>query len=119
MKYPFAYTVMTWTDYDNGINHYKYESGMCIADSFMGAVRILDEYYGDDLIAIKHLELFEDSSVIILPEDWIRQYVHKYWSETDIAYDTFGMPIAPPAGKSSPVVSSPIEIPDCGDDLNV
>jgi len=82
MKYPFAYSVMIWTGYDNDENHYKYESGMSIAESFMGAVRILDEYYGDDLIAIKHLELFSDNTIILLPEHVIHDY-----AKTDFGFE--------------------------------
>lgn len=46
---------------------------MSFADDFVEAAAILQEYYGSNLIAIKHLELFEETSVIVLPRDVVKK----------------------------------------------
>lgn len=64
MKCSFSYEVIISFD-----DKFYLESGM----SFAEAAAILQEYYGSNLIAIKHLELFEETSVIILPRDVVKK----------------------------------------------
>ena len=64
MKCSFSYEVVISFD-----DKFYLESGM----SFAEAATILQEYYGSNLIAIKHLELFEETSVIILPRDAVKK----------------------------------------------
>ena len=66
MKYPFTYTVQGY-DYSDTEGYYL-ESGVGICESFTDAADILEKRYGNELIAIKHLELYEDSTVITLPK---------------------------------------------------
>lgn len=74
--YPYSYTVVVYDDYDENdhISIYRRESGMGLTESFSAATKQLEEYYSDDLISIKHLELFEENSVILLPEHIIEDY---------------------------------------------
>lgn len=74
--YPFSYTAIIHDDYDEktNSNHYIRESGMSFAKSYKHAMEILENYYGIDLIAVKHLELFEESNVILMPESFIKEY---------------------------------------------
>lgn len=73
---PFSYTVVIHNNYDENTNtnHYIRESGMGLAQSYAHAMEILENYYDMDLIAVKHLELFEENNVILLPEAVIRKY---------------------------------------------
>lgn len=68
MKYSFSYEVVISFD-----DKFYLESGMSFADDFAEAATILQEYYSSNLIAIKHLELFEETSVIILPRDVVKK----------------------------------------------
>ena len=65
MKYPFAYTVQGY-NYDE--KHFYLENGIGICESFADAANILEKHFGDELNAIKHLELYEDNTVITLPK---------------------------------------------------
>lgn len=81
--YPFGFTVIIYEEYDEKTNTSKYrrESGMGLADSYMTAAQQLDNYYGEDLLAIKHLELFEENNIILLPESTMIGY-----AKTDFGY---------------------------------
>ena len=73
---PFGFTAVIY-DKNNPETHistYRRESGMGLAKSYAHAMKQLEDYYGEDLIAVKHLELFEDSSIILLPEHVIHDY---------------------------------------------
>lgn len=65
MKYPFVYTVQ---GYDYNEEHYYLENGIGICESFKDAADILEQRFGNELIAIKHIELYEDNTVIPLSE---------------------------------------------------
>ena len=72
MRYPFSYTVIH-IDHDNE-NSYLRESGMGIAESYANAMAIIENFYGDDLISVRKLELYEESPLIILPEQVTEDY---------------------------------------------
>lgn len=95
--FPYSYTAVIYDEYDeiNHISQYKRESGMGLAESFSEAVKQLEEYYGDDLISIKHLELFEENNVILLPEHVIENYARAegYYCQAPHC-DAFGNHIA-------------------------
>lgn len=44
------------------------EAGFCPADTFGEAMDYLEEFYGDELAVIKHLELLDTSLVYMKPE---------------------------------------------------
>ena len=72
MMYPFSYTVV-YIDHDNE-NSYLRESGMGFADSYSHAMAIIEKCYDCDLISVRKLELYEDSPLIILPEQVTEDY---------------------------------------------
>ena len=65
--YPFGFTVIIYEP-DNRVSIYRRESGMGLADSYKTAAEQLESYYGEDLVSIKHLELFAEDNLILLPE---------------------------------------------------
>ena len=66
MNYPFSYTIVR-IDYVNE-NSYFRESGMGVAQSYANAMAIIENFYGNDLISVRKLELYKESPLIILPE---------------------------------------------------
>ena len=93
--FPFAFTVVFYDEYDeeNHENRYRRESGMGIASSYADAMRIIENYYGTDLIAVKHLELFEENELILMPEACIKEYAKNADNTNSIACDVDGNPI--------------------------
>lgn len=77
--YPFSFTVVFLDPINEG-NTYATETGMGLASSFTNATAVLEEAYGRDLIAIKHLELYEPTNVIILNKDIVNQYSKENFS---------------------------------------
>lgn len=65
MNYPFVYTVQ---GYDFDAEQYYLENGVGVCESFKDAADILEQRFGNELIAIKHIELYEDNTVIPLSE---------------------------------------------------
>ena len=78
MKYPFTYTVHIY-DYDT--EEYFLENGVGFCDDFADAASILDKYYGANLIAIKHLKIYEFGDVITLPKGTFDEVVDCLESE--------------------------------------
>lgn len=80
--YPFAFKVIT---YDDG--EYKSEFGMGLAESFSDAMKQLEGHFGEELMTIKHLELFEASSIISMPKDAAEEIINETY-HTDKYFDT-------------------------------
>lgn len=72
-QYPFTYTAII-ADSLTKENKYARESGMAFCTSYAHAAAQIEEYYGEDLISIKHLMLYEESPLIILSEQTIKDY---------------------------------------------
>ena len=72
MMYPFSYTIVR-VDYVNE-NSYLRESGMGLAESYANAMAIIENFYSNDLISVRKLELYEGSPLIILPEQVTEDY---------------------------------------------
>lgn len=68
MKCSFSYEVILFDG-----DKYHSESGMSFTDNFAEAAAILQEYYDSDLMAIQHLELFDETPVIILPREIVKE----------------------------------------------
>ena len=73
MRYPFSYEVII-TDAFNTSNDYLKECGMGLTESFTKAMKYIEDYYGKDLVAVKHLELFEECELIVLSPKVIEKY---------------------------------------------
>ena len=84
MKYPFTYTVQGY-DYSDTEGYYL-ESGVGICESFADAANMLEKRFGDELIAIKHIELYEENTVITLPKDTFDEVVDCL--ESDECFET-------------------------------
>ena len=92
MIYPFSYTVVMFLEYDEDThtNEYRLESGMSFAASYTDAMEILENYYGTDLISVKHLELYEEGNVIVVPHDFIKTYEESEWGDFSTHCDAHG-----------------------------
>ena len=44
------------------------EAGFYPADTFAEAMEHIEKFYGDDLITVKHLEMFDTSLMVMQPE---------------------------------------------------
>lgn len=71
MKSPFSYEVVISAE---SSSKYNLECGMSLAESYTEAAKIIEDYYGIDLIRIKDLTLYEESPLIILPKKMIEAY---------------------------------------------
>lgn len=73
MNYSFYFRIKVNDDYKE--NGYCEQSGLGIAKNFADATKQIEEFYGDDLISIEHLELGnEESTLFILPDEICRKY---------------------------------------------
>lgn len=63
MKSPFSYEVV-YCGLES--NTYYRESGVGFAESYSHAANQIEEFYGTDLIAIHHLELYEEGRLITM-----------------------------------------------------
>ena len=92
-KYPFVYTVHIY-DYD--AEEYYLENGVGFCESFADAANILEKNYGANLIAVKHLKIYEFNNVITLPKGAFDEVVDCLESEEcfEIKCDDKGVKIA-------------------------
>jgi hypothetical protein len=75
--YPFHYEVIAVDPLEN----YTFrESGIGFCRSYTEAMIYIEKYYGEELIAVKHLELLEESDLIIMPKRYINEYVNDSFS---------------------------------------
>ena len=65
-KYPFHYKVYC-QNHDE--KYFYYQQGMGFCESFTDAADQIEKTYGNELIAIKQLELFEEETLMALPEE--------------------------------------------------
>lgn len=77
MTYPFAFKVLGYLS-DGDDSYYYEQCGVSLCSGYADAAQILEKTYGDELITIKHLELFEDSPVIYMPKDMVNSLVKNY-----------------------------------------
>ena len=79
MRYPFSYEAII-IDTLHTPNSYFKECGMGLAENFTYAMEYIEDYYGEDLVAIKHLELYEEGNLIILSPKVIKNYAKGKYS---------------------------------------
>lgn len=79
MRYPFSYEVIIIDTLHIPHSYFK-ECGMGLAENFTNAMEYIEDYYGEDLIAVKHLELFEEGDLIILSPKVIKNYAEGKYS---------------------------------------
>lgn len=92
--YPFSFEVVVYVGYneETHVSDFVKESGMSFAQSFTDAAKRLEDYYGDDLTAIKDLTLYEEHSLLMLPTDVIHKYAKDEYPQP-IKCDENGNPI--------------------------
>lgn len=76
--YPFRYKVQFYED--EASSKVRTECGISLCASYADAAGVIEGYYGSTLIAILHIELYEDSPIILLPED-ILDELAPYWEQ--------------------------------------
>ena len=76
MKYPFSYVVRAYKHWDET---YYEQCGMGICNGYADAISIIEKQYGDELISVKHLELHEEGSVIIMPHDTMKAIINDFY----------------------------------------
>ena len=82
----FSYDVIYFYGTTNGIDTYRRETGIGYARDWPEAMSHLFNFYGDDLIAVKHLELFDGHEIIPLPQSVIDKVVgDEYYGPTSEA----------------------------------
>lgn len=79
-KYPFGYQVVAYMGdtFDSELP-YILDSGMGICGSYADAMTQIEEYYGTDLVFIKYLELYAESSLIPMPMSAVECYSESDW----------------------------------------
>jgi hypothetical protein len=79
-KYPFGYQVIAYMGdtFDSELQ-YILDSGMGICGSYADAMTQIEEYYGTDLVFIKYLELYAESSLIPMPMSTVECYSESDW----------------------------------------
>ena len=75
-KYPFSFVVRGYNDEDE--TFYE-QCGMGISSGYADAVHILETRYGDELVSIKHLELYEEDDVIPMPLAMMKKIIDDYY----------------------------------------
>lgn len=82
-KFPFSYKVIWFDEFSDNPNFkYNKDCGMGFADSYTDAARQIEDYYGNDLVTIKELTLYEENSLIILDENVIKKYADDKYNIT-------------------------------------
>lgn len=75
MKYPFTYTAVLYDELDFDYKPmYKKESGLGLANSFAHAMEQIENYYDEDLVKLINLELFEECSLLVVPEAFAKDF---------------------------------------------
>lgn len=95
MKYPFTYTAVLYDELDFDYNPmYKKESGLGLANSFAHAMEQIENHYGEDLVKLINLELFEECSLLVVPEAFAKDFSTNDFTSAAIPCDHNGEPIA-------------------------
>lgn len=80
MTFPFTFKIY---GYNEGDNKYFEQNGVGICNGYADAARILEERYADELIAIKHIEIFEEATIIPMSKEMINEIVNEYFYGTN------------------------------------
>ena len=101
MKYPFTYTAVLYDELDFDYKPiYKKESGLGLANSFAHAMEQIENYYSEDLVKIINLELFEECSLLIVPEAFAKDFSTNDFTSAAIPCDHNGEPVAEPSSEA-------------------
>ena len=84
MTFPFSFKAIGYMD---GDNKYYEQCGMSLCNGYADAVRRIEEHFGDELVAIKHIEIFEEHAVIPMSKETVNDIVAEYFYGTE-TYET-------------------------------
>lgn len=91
MKYPFTYTAVLYDELDFDYKPmYKKESGLGLANSFAHAMEQIENYYDEDLVKLINLELFEECSLLVVPEAFAKDFSTNDFTSAAIPCDHNG-----------------------------
>lgn len=78
MTYPFSFEAVCFDPLasEGSIPTYNLLTGMGFATSYADAADKIDKYCGNDLMKIKTLELYEESTLLLLSKEVITKYAH-------------------------------------------
>lgn len=78
MIYPFSFEAVCFdsVESEGSVPSYYLLSGMGFAPSYADAADKIDKYCGNDLMKIKHLELYEEDTLLLLPQEVIAKYAN-------------------------------------------
>lgn len=79
--YPFSYEVVFYNEDDD---EYRLEAGMSLAENYAQAAQKVEDYYGNTLMMIKNLELYEESDIITLPKSVITEYRNRRCEDVSV-----------------------------------
>lgn len=79
--YPFSYEAVF---YDEDDNEYRLEAGISLAENYAQAAQKIEDYYGNTLIIIKNLALYEESDIITLPKNVIAEYRNRRCEDVSV-----------------------------------
>lgn len=85
--YPFSYEAVF---YDEDDNEYRLEAGMSLAENYAQAAQKVEAYYGNTLMIIKNLELYEENDIITLPKSVIAEYRSRCCEDISVKCDENG-----------------------------
>lgn len=74
MMCPFSFEAVLYDEV--GESEYLLTSGMGFSHSYGEAADKIEKYFGNELIKIKHLELYEENDLLMLPREVIRKYAN-------------------------------------------
>lgn len=70
--FPFSYKLIVYNETEKT---YSLCEGMGLCNSYTQAMQYIEDYYGENIVSIKNLELYEENNLILLPPSTIEQYV--------------------------------------------
>lgn len=73
MKYPFSFEVICYCR-EYGDNNYYKQYGMGICESYGDAAAQIEDYFGNDIVKINLIKLYEESKLIFLSKEMIQKY---------------------------------------------
>ena len=76
MKYPFSFRAIGYMQEDN---KYYEQCGMGLCMGYADAAKQIEESFADELIAIKHIEIFEEHTLIPMPKEIVDTIVAEYF----------------------------------------
>lgn len=85
MSYPFYFKVLTY-NYEE--HKYFTMTGLGLCASWGDACDQMDREFGEELVSIEHLELFDNDNLIFLPEETCEKFANTEYPHVDFSVET-------------------------------